>query len=317
MFVKKSKSKSGRIYLQLVQSGKKEDGSPTHVVVEKLGYLDDLDRLHGGDGFGWAKRRAVEFNKALNKMPSSSDETSIDYKCAAKRIITWTNAYFFGSPCLQDTQSHENVPFPVFFNGLMEKLGIDYTFSDYDADMVEVKAMLLEDIDAAFNGDPAAKSKEEIVRAYPGFYATLVHRIAHVFYKRQVPVLPRMMSEIAHSSTGIDIHPGAKIGHYFFIDHGTGVVIGETAEIGNNVRIYQGVTLGAKSLEHADELREKKRHPTVKDNVIIYSGASILGGDTVIGNNVTIGSNVFITFSIEDNKIVRFESKNYSIIDKK
>ncbi|MBQ7243853.1 MAG: serine acetyltransferase [Bacilli bacterium] len=238
-------------------------------------------------------------------------------KCTAKRIIKWTNSHFYGRTCLQDNTEEEEKDFPRFFDKAMEGLGSDYRFEEYLKDIQPIKALLDEDVEAAYNGDPAAKSREEIITAYPGFYAILVHRIAHLFYNHGIPLLPRMMSELAHSSTGIDIHPGAKIGHFFFIDHGTGIVIGETAEIGDNVRIYQGVTLGAKSLEHADELRDKKRHPTIKNNVIIYSGASILGGDTVIGNNVTIGSNVFITFSIGDNKIVRFESKNYSIIDKK
>ncbi|MBR1846756.1 MAG: serine acetyltransferase [Bacilli bacterium] len=241
----------------------------------------------------------------------------MSWKCAAKRIINWTNRKFYGLVCLQDNAGEDENDFPAFFDETMNELKVDYDFAGFERDLVTVKEMLDEDVEAAYNGDPAAKSKEEIITAYPGFYAILVHRIAHVLYKKSVPILPRMMSELAHSSTGIDIHPGATIGHYFFIDHGTGVVIGETTVVGNNVRIYQGVTLGAKSLEHADELRNKKRHPTIKDNVIIYSGASILGGDTVIGSNVTIGSNVFITFSVEDNKIVRFESKNYSIIDKK
>lgn len=241
----------------------------------------------------------------------------MSWKCAAKRIIQWTNRHFYGLDCLQNSPEEEEDDFPLFFDETMTALKASYSFADYEKDIIPVKAMLDEDVEAAYNGDPAAKSREEIIMAYPGFYAILVHRIAHVLYKRNIPLLPRMMSEIAHSSTGIDIHPGARIGHYFFIDHGTGIVIGETTEVGDNVRVYQGVTLGAKSLEHADELRDKKRHPTIKNNVIIYSGASILGGDTVIGNNVTIGSNVFITFSIPDDKIVRFESKNYSIIDKK
>ena len=236
-------------------------------------------------------------------------------KCQAKKIISWSNTHFYGSPCLLNEEEDFD-DFPRFLDETMKSLDSDYRFGEYQKDILEVKAYLDEDLLAAFNGDPAAKSKEEIVFAYPGFYALLVHRLAHVFYLRGVRLLPRMMSELAHSSTGIDIHPGARIGHRFFIDHGTGVVIGETCEIGDDVRIYQGVTLGAKSLEHADELRHVKRHPTIKNNVIIYAGASILGGDTIIGNNVIIGSNVFITFSIPDNKIVRFESKNYSISDK-
>ena len=240
----------------------------------------------------------------------------MEWKCAANKIIYYVNQRFYDAPCFRD-DADEADAFPENFDRVMGELGTAYRFVDFDKELPMIKAMLDEDLEAAYNGDPAAKSKEEIIVAYPGFYAILVHRVAHLLYSHDVPILPRMMSEIAHSSTGIDIHPGATIGHYFFIDHGTGIVIGETAVVGNNVRIYQGVTLGAKSLEHADELRGVRRHPTIKDNVIIYSGASILGGETVIGNNVTIGSNVFITFSIEDDKIVRFESKNYSVIDKK
>ena len=177
--------------------------------------------------------------------------------------------------------------------------------------------MLLKDVEATFNGDPASKSYEEIIMSYPGLYAIMVYRLAHELYINEIPMLPRLMSEISHSKTGIDIHPGATIGEYFFIDHGTGIVIGETTIIGSNVRIYQGVTLGALSLQNANEIRNKKRHPTIKNNVIIYANASILGGETVIGNNVVIGGNVFILSSIEDNKIVVLENKNYLIKDRK
>ena len=239
------------------------------------------------------------------------------WKCEAKRIIKWANNHFYGAECFRAEESDEEESFPQFFDQTMEQLGSSFRYADFILELPNVKQMLDEDLDAAYNGDPAAQSKQEIISAYPGFYAVLVHRVAYILYKNNVPILPRMMSEIAHSSTGIDIHPGAAIGHSFFIDHGTGVVIGETTVIGDNVRIYQGVTLGAKSLDNAEELRGKKRHPTIKDNVIIYAGASILGGTTVIGNNVTIGSNVFITFSIPDNKIVRFQSKDYEIVDKK
>ncbi|MPM90276.1 Serine acetyltransferase [bioreactor metagenome] len=152
-----------------------------------------------------------------------------------------------------------------------------------------------------FESDPACESKKEIILTYPGFYAIFVHRIAHELYKLGVPLVPRIMAEIAHSKTGIDIHPGATIGEYFFIDHGTGIVIGETAVVGHHVKIYQGVTLGAISLSAGRKMRGEKRHPTIGDYVTIYSGASILGGDTIIGNNVTIGSSVFLTRSVEPN----------------
>ncbi len=241
---------------------------------------------------------------------------NFDYKEAAKRIIHWTNNYFWRSGCLHD-EDLGPCDFPCFFNKAMKVVGSELTFKEFEEELPPIKFTLDTDLDAAYNGDPAAKSKEEIIVSYPGFYAICIYRVAHLLFEKKVPVLPRMMSEIAHSSTGIDIHPGAKIGRRFFIDHGTGVVIGETAVVGDNVRIYQGVTLGAKSLVHASELRNVKRHPTIGNNVIIYSGASILGGDTVIGNNVIIGSNVFITFSVEDDKIVRFTSKNYSIEDRR
>lgn len=154
------------------------------------------------------------------------------------------------------------------------------------------------DVQAAFDGDPAAFNKEEIIFSYPGLYAIMVARIAHELFLLGIPLIPRMMTEHAHSRTGIDIHPGATIGKFFFIDHGTGIVIGETTEIGNNVKIYQGVTLGALSTRGGQKLRSKKRHPTIRDNVTIYSGASILGGETVVGEGVVIGGNAFITKSV-------------------
>lgn len=189
----------------------------------------------------------------------------------------------------------------------------EYSVNDFILSLNTIKTKLMLDLQATYDNDPAANSLDEIIITYPGFYATMTYRIANELFIHNVPILPRLMTEVAHSQTGIDIHPGAIIGEYFFIDHGTGIVIGETTVIGNNVRIYQGVTLGALSLEHPSELRNKKRHPTILDNVIIYAGASILGGNTVIGNNVTIGSNVFITASIPDNTLVRFKETNYLI----
>jgi serine O-acetyltransferase len=163
-----------------------------------------------------------------------------------------------------------------------------------------LRDMLAADVRAALDGDPAAKSYDEIIFSYPGLFAITVHRLAHKLYALKVPLIPRIMSEYAHSVTGIDIHPGATIGESFFIDHGTGVVIGETTNIGKRVRIYQGVTLGALSLskEEVDRLRTEKRHPTLEDDVIVYSGATILGGDTVIGARSVIGGSVWVTTSI-------------------
>ena len=173
--------------------------------------------------------------------------------------------------------------------------------------MDEIQAIVESDIVAAYEGDPAAKSREEIMLSYPAFEAIGIYRVAHILYQMEIPLLPRMLTEYAHSQTGIDIHPGAAIGSHFFIDHGTGVVIGETTIIGNNVKIYQGVTLGAKSFEFNKEgilIRGKKRHPNIGNNVIIYSGATILGGDTTIGDGCIIGGNVWLTHSVEPNKTV-------------
>ena len=162
-----------------------------------------------------------------------------------------------------------------------------------------VREYIESDLLAAYDGDPAAGCYEEIILAYPGLMAVTVQRIAHELYLLNIPVLPRLMTEYAHSETGIDIHPGAQIGKNFFIDHGTGIVIGETAVIGRNVKIYQGVTIGALSTRGGQKLSGKKRHPTICDNVTIYAGASILGGDTVIGKDCVIGGNTFITRSVD------------------
>lgn len=170
--------------------------------------------------------------------------------------------------------------------------------TDFLREIPAVRALLQQDLQAFLLGDPAAANEAEIITAYPGFRAITVHRLAHVLHRLGAPVLPRLLSEIAHSRTGIDIHPGASIGPAFFIDHGTGVVIGETTVIGTGVKIYQGVTLGALSTRGGQSLRGKKRHPTIEDEVTIYANASILGGDTVIGVGATIGGNAFVTASV-------------------
>jgi len=163
----------------------------------------------------------------------------------------------------------------------------------------KIRALLDTDLSAGFDGDPAATCKDEIIYAYPGIRAISIYRMAHELYLLKVPIIPRIMTEYAHSTTGIDIHPGATIGRYFFIDHGTGIVVGETCLIGDNVKLYQGVTLGALSTRGGQSLRNKRRHPTIEDNVTIYSGASILGGDTVVGHDSVIGGNTFITESVK------------------
>lgn len=180
-----------------------------------------------------------------------------------------------------------------------------------------VRAVLRTDLEAAFEGDPAAQSFEEVILAYPGLEAIATQRIAHILFAEGVPLIPRMMTEWAHGRTGIDIHPGAKIGPYFFIDHGTGVVIGETCEIGERVKLYQGVGLVARSLAAGQQLKGTKRHPTIEDNVTIYAGATIVGGDTIIGRNSTIGANVFIMESVPPDKLYALGDQEHRIRDKK
>ncbi len=182
-------------------------------------------------------------------------------------------------------------------------------------ELPRLQRLLLIDVEAALNGDPAAGSREQIIFSYPGLHAIFVHRIAHELYVRNIPYIPRIMSEYVHGLTGIDINSGANIGEYFFIDHGTGVVIGETTEIGNNVKIYQGVTLGALSTRAGLKLAGKKRHPTIENNVTIYSGASILGGKTVIGEGCTIGGNAFITSSIPPFSRVSIKNPELTVDD--
>lgn len=181
----------------------------------------------------------------------------------------------------------------------------------------EIQRLLQTDIVAAYEGDPAAQSTMEVVQSYPGLSAIAVHRVAHFLYEKRVPLIPRIMSEWAHSQTGIDIHPGARIGAAFFIDHGTGVVIGETCDIGTHVKIYQGVTLGALSFEKDDQghlVKGVKRHPNVGDHVIIYAGATILGGETTIGAHSVIGGNVWLTHSVPPHSKVYNRQPNPDIL---
>lgn len=187
--------------------------------------------------------------------------------------------------------------------------------SEFLARIPKIRDYLYTDVQAAYNGDPAAYSTEEIIFSYPGLRAITVYRIAHELWDLKVPMIPRIMTEYAHSETGIDIHPGAKIGKYFFIDHGTGIVIGETTEIGDNVKIYQGVTLGALSTRKGQRLKGVKRHPTIGDNVTIYSGTTILGGDTVIGSNATIGGNAFIVNSVSEGMRVSVKNPQLEFIN--
>ena len=179
-----------------------------------------------------------------------------------------------------------------------------------------VREILQTDVEAAFNGDPAAASKEEIIVSYPFVEAIAVQRLAHELYEKNIALIPRIMTEWAHLRSGMDLHPGAKIGHHFFVDHCTGTVVGETAVIGNHVKMYHGVTLGAKSTSGGQQLRGKKRHPTIEDRVTIYPGATILGGETVIGAGSTIGGNVFIMDSVAPNSLVIYDGLDMRVLNK-
>ncbi|MFM8418861.1 MAG: serine O-acetyltransferase EpsC [Verrucomicrobiota bacterium] len=188
---------------------------------------------------------------------------------------------------------------------------------DFLRRLPSIRALLQTDVEAAFQGDPAARSREEIITAYPFIEAVAVQRLAHELHRQGVPLLPRMMTEWAHGRTGIDIHPGASIGSHFFIDHGTGTVIGETCVLGNHVKVFHGVTLGATSTSGGQALRGRKRHPTIEDHVTIYSGAVILGGETVIGRNSTIGGNVFLLQSVPPDSTVVMEETRVRVLPKR
>lgn len=187
---------------------------------------------------------------------------------------------------------------------------------DFLSALPKVRALLQTDAEAAFNGDPAASSPNEVILGYPFIETIAIQRCAHVLYRAGVPLIPRIMTEWAHSRTGIDIHPGAVIGSHFFIDHGTGVVIGETSTLGSHVKLYQGVSLIARSLAGGQALRGVKRHPTVEDSVTIYAGSTIMGGDTVVGAGSTIGANVFLAQSVRPRSLVLSENAQLRILDK-
>lgn len=196
--------------------------------------------------------------------------------------------------------------------GREDELDCDALSGELVESLPRIAEMLLKDVQAIYEGDPAARSYEEVILSYPGFYAITVYRIAHEFYKRKIPLISRLMTEYAHEKTGIDIHAGATIGEYFFIDHGTGIVVGETTTIGNRVKLYQGVTLGARSFEtdsDGNPVKGIKRHPDIGNNVIIYANATILGGNTKIGDGAVIGGNVWLTRSVEPGATVYYNIK--------
>ncbi len=184
-------------------------------------------------------------------------------------------------------------------------------------DLPRIRERLKTDVDAAYNGDPAALSQEEIIVAYPFVEAIAVQRVAHALYRKQIALIPRIMSEWAHARTGMDLHPGAQIGSHFFVDHCTGTVVGESCIIGDHVKMYHGVTLGAKSTSDVEQLRGRKRHPTIEQRVTIYPGATILGGETVIGEGSTIGGNVFLTTSVPPHSLVVFEGVTMKVMNKR
>jgi len=188
--------------------------------------------------------------------------------------------------------------------------------SEFLGNLPRIRELLQTDTEAAYSGDPAARSKEEVIVAYPFIETIAVQRLAHELYQRQISLIPRIMTEWAHARTGIDLHPGARIGTHFFIDHGTGTVVGETCEIGHHVKMYHGVTLGARSTSKVEELRGKKRHPTIEDYVTIYPGATILGGETVIGAGSTIGGNVFIMESVAPHSLVIYDGLDMRVLSK-
>jgi serine O-acetyltransferase len=188
---------------------------------------------------------------------------------------------------------------------------------EFLGNLPRIREVLRTDAEAAYNGDPAALSQEEIIVAYPFVEAIAVQRMAHELYQKQIALIPRIMTEWAHCRTGMDLHPGARIGSHFFVDHCTGTVVGETCEIGDHVKMYHGVTLGAKSTSGVQELRGRKRHPTIEDNVTIYPGATILGGETLIGHGSTIGGNVFLTASVPPYSLVIFEGVTVKVLSKR
>jgi serine O-acetyltransferase len=196
----------------------------------------------------------------------------------------------------------------------------EHLLEDFIAELPDLRRLIWTDIDAAFEGDPAATSYEEIILAYPSLEAIAIQRMAHVLYQKQLPLIPRIMTEWAHSRTGIDINPGAKIGPHFFIDHGTGCVVGETCEIGARVKLYHNVTLGARSFQKDEQGKIKKggkRHPTLEDDVTIYPNSTVLGGETVVGRRSTIGGNVFLTQTVPPDSLVYYEAKQIKVVSKR
>lgn len=258
-----------------------------------------------------------EQSKAADSLPQALLPDRLEIRRLIRDLQTMLFPRFFPHPKMGSaTEMLANI-----HRRLMEQAALALHFGDaFDCDascvgerfisrLPHIRAALQKDAEAIYLGDPAARTREEVLLCYPGFYATLIYRLAHELYLLQVPLLPRMMTEFAHEKTGIDIHAGASIGEYFCIDHGTGIVIGETATIGNHVKLYQGVTLGARSFaldEEGHPVKGNKRHPDIGDHVVIYANATILGGDTSIGDHCVIGGNVWITQSVPAGQTVYY-----------
>lgn len=294
--------------------------SEANNLVNDIVKINDSELLeHKLSGFGM-KNKVIEIIKEINAcfFPSIYESHAIDEEYIEIYVKKRINAI------------------AVKLNGIIREVFVNMCHDDKNnmnacdhcknkADAITIKFMnslgkirriLSTDIVAAYNGDPAAKSLEEILLSYPCIEAITIQRVAHELFELNVPFIPRIMTEYAHSQTGIDIHPGAKIGEYFFIDHATGVVIGETCVIGNNVKLYQGVTLGAKSFEldiDGNPIKGIKRHPNIEDNVVIYAGATILGGDTTIGEGSIIGGNVWLTKSVPKFSMVYNNTPDFDI----
>ncbi len=265
-----------------------------------------------------------EASQALANRCSCCGKVPVDYRCRAIRLMTLLRRAMF--PDIFGTTSDGSEESCLWESaGILRQLlrdsgmegNLDELICSYLATIPTLRDILCTDVQAAYEGDPAARSTTEIMLTYPAFEAISIYRLAHGLYQLGVPMLPRLMTEYAHKSTGIDIHPGATIGRYFFIDHGTGVVIGETCTIGEHVKLYQGVTLGAKSFEldeNGNPVKGIKRHPDIGNRVVIYAGATILGGRTVIGDGCTVGGSVWLTHSLNPGETIVYDGGPRTVI---
>jgi len=283
--------------LQDYEQGRDIDKVDIYGYVEKEDVIDIVKKCRRIVFPGFYRDKAYRiYNNANNNMVSLIED--VMYRLHKLLVLVLKNS---GRPCCATREGLEEEA---------QRITLEF-FSR----IPEIRSYVDTDLQATLDGDPAASNKDEIIYAYPGLFTITVYRLAHILYQLQVPLLPRIMTEYAHNLTGIDIHPGATIGKYFFIDHGTGIVVGETTIIGEHVKVYQGVTIGALSTKAGQKLRGKKRHPTIEDNVTIYAGASILGGETVIGHDSVIGSNAFITSSIKGGTRVSVKNQEQDIFN--